>query len=73
MPRGMATKYVLHPSDQVSATQLARLYGVRLGECVQAAFLLGFSAKRLSELIHLYPQADGNYTLPEGVHNGQSH
>lgn len=70
----MPLKYILHPGEVVSradgarhyvgALELARLYGVKVSECVSAQDRYIY---RLSTdgLIHLYPRRDGDYTLPK--------
>lgn len=59
--------HVISPSDgeshYVRAEKLANLYGVSMCECVTAPVIRDFY--RRDELIPLYPQSDGNYTLPE--------
>lgn len=67
-------RYVLYPGrvrskndgelHYISAKMLARLYGVALEECY--VFRPGPGQEGLPEgLIHLSPQYDGDYTLPE--------
>lgn len=73
--RPQKTRYVLHPgwvtskedgeSHYVTVTALAQLYHIPLGACIDASFTKNFRNDRLNELIHLWPQASGNYTLPE--------
>lgn len=71
----MVVKYALHPgyvrskndNDEhfVSGTQLARLYGVKLGECIEYGGANRNGYTKVEDLIHLHPRRDGNYTLPE--------
>lgn len=82
-------KYVLRPgiipskNDKdrhfIDAPTLARLYGVRMQECViidlndpqvyvdseNKPVKRGYTREQLDALIWLYPRYDGNYTLPE--------
>lgn len=71
----MVIKYVLHPgyvtsesdSDRhwITGTMLARLYKVKLGECIEEAYVHALGNRRRDSLIHLYPKKNGNYKLPE--------
>jgi hypothetical protein len=63
------TKYVIYPGyitssndgDRhfISYTRLVRLYGLRLGECVDVAYTRGYSQPHLQEMIHLHPLPTG--------------
>lgn len=71
----MTKRYVLHPGPVWSRTDreihligagnLAQLYGVPLGECYIASVEHGHGIPDDPALMHLYPQDDGRYALPE--------
>jgi hypothetical protein len=68
--RPTINRYALHPgkiqssSDGdthfISASQLARLYRVRMSECV-----IWKEGMHTHDYIHLFPRTNGNYQLPE--------
>lgn len=65
------TRYILHPGPirspndgerhDITFTQLARCYGLRLGECIDANFSDGYAPTFLNKLIHLWPRDKGDY------------
>lgn len=71
----MKIKYALHPGyvyskndgdmHWITALQLARLYGVKMGECIDVAYVQRLNNQHAASLIHLYPDYNGNYKLPE--------
>lgn len=80
----MPIKYVLHPGTvvskndrqrhNISAEVLARLYGVRMSECLvcpshnvntREASVARFLLENRKDLIHLYPRSNGDYFLPK--------
>lgn len=71
----MRIKYALHPGyvyskndgdrHWISATRLAQLYGVKMGECIDAAYTHHMNNTHRESLIHLYPDYNGDYKLPE--------
>jgi hypothetical protein len=68
-------KYALYPDYIISKTDgekhyitakdLARLYGVKMSECIIVETLDDILSTRDKDLIALYPRYDGDYILPE--------
>lgn len=71
----MNKKYVLHPGNVdsqqdtdthfISASQLARLYGVKMSDCTIVDYRrpLTYVGRDMDKYIHLYPHS--HYELPE--------
>lgn len=71
----MRSKYALHPGfvnsktdgerHFITATMLAKLYGVKITECLVCRADHPSYGNNNKELISLSPREDGNYDLPE--------
>ena len=68
-------KYALHPGyvfskndgdrHYIGGPELARLYGVELDECITIRRHHSYIISGASRYIHLYPDYNGHYKLPE--------
>lgn len=64
-------KFILHPDHvrskndgdlhYIGAAQLARLYGVKMSECLIAGTPEEVHRSPTTEVVHLYPREDGSY------------
>ena len=77
----MSIKYILCPGEVrsedrdihfIDAPTLARLYGVKLSECIIRDYrnpktLQGYDSTYLNSLIWLSPKLKGNYKLPNAL------
>ncbi len=66
---GPVTSKIDGDRHHISASDLARLYGVQMSECVvRSESLISTRGRGLNEnngLIELWPRYDGNYKLPK--------
>ncbi len=66
-------KYIIHPGIErsksdgtlhyITASQLIRLYGVNLKDCIISRENQGRKETYPDKCQHLYPQYDGNYSI----------